>query len=95
MALNTAIRHLRRGDWQKAHAIVQNDSTELGCWAHGIVHLLEGDLGNARYWFRRAGRPFPRERDPSAEIDALVRTLKQSAEAVSTANAARERRVAE
>jgi len=95
MALNTAIRHLRRGDWQKAHAIVQNDSTELGCWAHGIVHMLEGDLGNARYWFRRAGRPFPRERDPSAEIDALVRTLKQSAEAVSTANAARERRVAE
>jgi len=57
--------------------------------------MLEGDLGNARYWFRRAGRPFPRERDPSAEIDALVRTLKQSAEAVSTANAARERRVAE
>jgi len=95
MTLNTAIRHLRRGDWQKAHAIVQNDSTELGCWAHGIVHMLEGDLGNARYWFRRAGRPFPRERDPSAEIDALVRTLKQSAEAVSTANAARERRVAE
>ena len=95
MALNTAIRHLQRGDWQKAHAIVQNDNTEHGCWAHGIVHMLEGDLGNARYWSRRAGRPFPRERDPSAEIDALVRTLKQSAEAVSTANAARERRVAE
>jgi hypothetical protein len=88
MALNTAIRHLQRGDWQKAHAIVQNDNTELGCWAHGIVHMLEGDLGNARYWFRRAGRPFPRERDASAEIDALVRTLKQSAEAPGTANAA-------
>jgi hypothetical protein len=77
MALSTAIRHLRHGDWQKAHAIVQNDNTELGCWAHGIVHLLEGDLGNARYWFRRAGRPFPRERDASAEIDALVATVKQ------------------
>jgi hypothetical protein len=77
MALSTAIRHLRHGDWQKAHAIVQNDNTELGCWAHGIVHMLEGDLGNARYWFRRAGRPFPRERDASVEIDALVTTLKQ------------------
>jgi hypothetical protein len=95
MALSTAIRHLQRGDWGKAHAIVQNDNTGMGCWAHGIVHMLEGDLGNARYWFRRAGRPFPRERDPSAEIDALVRMLKHSAEAVSTANAARERRVAE
>src|SRR5690348_12171270 len=76
MALNTAIRHLTRGDWQKAHAIVQNDESDLGYWAHGIVHMLEGDLGNARYWYRRAGRPFPRERDPNAEIDALVETLK-------------------
>jgi hypothetical protein len=81
MALNSAIRHLRRGDWQKAHAIVQNDSTDMGCWAHGIVHMLEGDLGNARYWFRRAGRPFPRERDASAEIDALVASIKQQSAA--------------
>ena len=77
MALNTAIRHLQRGDWEKAHAIVQNDNTDMGCWAHGIVHMLEGDLGNARYWYRRAGRPFPRERDASAEIDALVTTWNQ------------------
>ena len=84
MALNTAIRHLQRGDWDKAHAIVQNDSTEMGCWAHGIVHMLEGDLGNARYWYRRAGRPFPRERDASAEIDALVTALRQQQTAVKT-----------
>jgi hypothetical protein len=77
MALSTAIRHLRRGDWQKAHVLVQNDSTDMGSWAHGIVHLLEGDVGNARYWFRRAGRPFPRERDASAEIDALAAAVKQ------------------
>ena len=76
MAISTAIRHLQRGDWEKAHSIVQNDATELGCWAHGIVHMLEGDLGNARYWYRRAGRPFPCERDASAEIDALVTTLR-------------------
>jgi hypothetical protein len=56
---------------------VQNDNTELGYWAHGIVHMLEGDIGNARYWFRRAGRPFPRERDASAEIDAWVTELRQ------------------
>lgn len=89
MALNTAIRHLQRGDWQKAHAIVQNDSSELGCWAHGIVHLLEGDLGNARYWFRRAGRPFPRERDASAEIDALVASLKAAGDMAKGETAAR------
>ena len=48
MALGTAIRHLRKGDWSKAHTLVQNDESALGCWAHGIVHLMEGDLGNAR-----------------------------------------------
>jgi hypothetical protein len=77
MALDTAIRHLRRGDWQKAHVLVQNDGSDLGSWAHGIVHLLEGDVGNARYWFRRAGRPFPRDADASAEIDALVAAIRQ------------------
>ena len=52
-----------KGDWEKAHAIVQNDDSELGCWAHGIVHLLEGDLGNARYWYRaRASRISARPR---------------------------------
>ena len=71
MALRTAIRHLRHGDWQKAHAIVQNDGSELGCFAHGIVHLLEGDVGNARYWYRRARRPFPDAVVAEAEIDAL------------------------
>ena len=89
MALNTAIRHLQRGDWDKAHAIVQNDNTEMGCWAHGIVHMLEGDLGNARYWYRRAGRPFPRERDASAEIDALVTALRQQQMTVKTLKEAR------
>ena len=80
MALSTAIRHLKNGDWTKAHAVVQNDSSHMGCWAHGIVHMLEGDIGNARYWYRRAGRPFPRERDASAEIDALVAEMKTQAQ---------------
>lgn len=78
MALNTAIRHLKKGDWEKAHAIVQNDPSEMGCWAHGIVHMLEGDLGNARYWYRRAHRSFPREPDPVVEIAELMAAIKQT-----------------
>ena len=80
MALNTVIRHLQKGNWEKAHSIVQNDPSEMGCWAHGIVHMLEGDLGNARYWYRRAHRAFPRDHDPSVEIDALVAKLKEDSE---------------
>jgi hypothetical protein len=76
MTLASAVRYLKRGDWTKAHAIVQNDDSEMGCWAHGIVHMMEGDMGNARYWYRRAGRPFPRGLDATTEIDALALAVK-------------------
>ena len=78
MALGTAIRHLRKGDWSKAHTLVQKDESALGCWAHGIVHLMEGDLGNARYWYRRAHRLFPRDVEPSTEIAALMAAMKET-----------------
>jgi hypothetical protein len=80
MPLGTAVRHLRKGDWSKAHSLVQDDETPLGCWAHGIVHMQEGDLSNARYWYRRAHRVFPKTVDPRAEIAALAAAMKESAE---------------
>jgi hypothetical protein len=76
--LNTAIRYLKKGEWQKAHEIAQQDESKFGCWAHGIVHLVEGDLGNARYWYRRAGRPFPKDRDVDHEVAELTRALKST-----------------
>ena len=78
MPIGTAVRYLKKGDWEKAHVIVQEDDTELGCWAHGIVHMLEGDLGNARYWDRRAHRVFPKDADPQAEIAALAVAVKDA-----------------
>jgi hypothetical protein len=57
--LRQATEFLAKGDWQRAHAIAQEDDSKTGCWVHGVVHLLEGDFDNARYWYRRAGRTFP------------------------------------
>ena len=76
--IGTAIRYLKKGEWEKAHAIVQEDESPLGCWAHGIVHLQEGDLSNARYWYRRAHRAFPKVVDPQAEVAALAVAVKES-----------------
>jgi len=70
--LRQALDHLARGAWQDAHLIVQQDERwQLSCWAHGIVHVLEGDLGNARYWYTRAQRPFVEPIDAQTEIAAL------------------------
>jgi hypothetical protein len=71
-ALGEAIGHLERGDWQKAHELVDDDASPLGCWAHGIVHLLEGDVANARYWYQHAQRAFPQASELQAEIAALA-----------------------
>lgn len=75
--LNAAIRHLRRGDWEAAHRIVQEDESPGSCWAHGIVHLMEGDESNAGYWYRRAGRDLPAVAPGriDTEIAALAATL--------------------
>jgi len=65
------VRHLEAGEWESAHMLAQKDPTPLGCWAHGIVHLIEGDLDNAKYWYRRAHRPLPHGNTATAEIAAL------------------------
>jgi hypothetical protein len=71
-----ALGHLERGDWRAAHEIVQKDEdSPLACWAHGIVHLMEGDVSNARYWYREAQRVLP----PSPSIDEEIRALKAAA----------------
>ena len=74
--LRSAVAHLERGEWQAAHEIVQKDEESvLSCWAHGIVHVMEGDLPNARYWYGQAKRRFPGQPAVSSEIAALIGAL--------------------
>ena len=47
----------REGDWDRAHHIVQEINTPEAAWIHAYLHRVEGDLGNAAYWYRRAGKP--------------------------------------
>ncbi len=74
-ALARAVDLLDAGDWQQAHEIVQNEPSALASWLHGIVHTLEGDLDNARYWYGRAKREFPGPEGVKDEIAAARRKL--------------------
>jgi hypothetical protein len=70
--LAEAVAHLEKGDWQAAHEIVQKDeASPLACWAHGIVHIMEGDIPNARYWYGEAKRAFPSRLSAVGEVHAL------------------------
>ena len=50
-----ALWQLARGDWQGAHATVQAADDEDAARVHAHLHRVEGDTGNAAYWYRRAG----------------------------------------
>jgi hypothetical protein len=71
MDLVRAVTLLESGNWDAAHRILQEDDSPLACWGHGVVHIMEGDLDNARYWYRRARRPFPAVVSVADEIAAL------------------------
>jgi hypothetical protein len=53
----TALWWAAKGDWSKAHAIVQDDEGVDAAWVHAYLHRVEGDPGNAGYWYRRANKP--------------------------------------
>ena len=48
-----------KGDWNKAHSIIQNIEDKKAAWVHAYLHRKEGDIGNADYWYRRAGKSRP------------------------------------
>ncbi len=46
-----------KGDWDQAHKIIQDDEGTDAAWVHAYLHRVEGDLPNAGYWYRAAGKP--------------------------------------
>lgn len=42
--------------WERAHQICQTREGDRDHdLVHALVHLIEGDKGNAAYWYRRSG----------------------------------------
>jgi hypothetical protein len=73
--LARAVELLESGAWQQAHEIVQEDTSTLAAWLHGIVHTLEGDFDNAQYWYRKADRVFRGPEAVREELAAARRSL--------------------
>ncbi|GBQ90106.1 hypothetical protein AA13595_2815 [Gluconacetobacter johannae DSM 13595] len=76
-----ALWHDARGEWGRAHDLVEDGATRPACRVHAYLHRREGDEANAAYWYRRAGEspcrePLDRERDTLirrylADLEAL------------------------
>jgi hypothetical protein len=67
-----AMWHEAKGDWDAAHRLAQDEDD--AAWVHAYLHRVEGDLSNAGYWYRRAGKPASQQplRD---EWAAIVKAL--------------------
>jgi hypothetical protein len=52
-----ALWYAGRGDWERAHRIAMSAKSRDAAWVHAYLHRQEGDLDNARYWYRQARRP--------------------------------------
>lgn len=52
--LLTALWFDAKGDWEQAHIIAQDISSEDGAILHAYLHRVEGDVWNAGYWYNMA-----------------------------------------
>jgi hypothetical protein len=66
-----------KGDWHKAHDLSQEAGSREGDHVHAYLHRVEGDAGNAQYWYQRAGEP-PFKGSLAEEWSALVTRLSDS-----------------
>jgi hypothetical protein len=73
-----AIELALAGDWDAAHQVVQQyEDDATAAWIHALLHKMEGDLGNARYWYLRADRMDRVADEPRAELTAIQAELRQ------------------
>lgn len=48
-----------KGDWEKSHNVIQDVENKNAAWIHAYLHRKEGDIGNADYWYNKAGKKRP------------------------------------
>lgn len=73
--LAAALARLQANDWPAAHRLVQDLDDPLAYRIHGLVHRIEGDISNSRYWYERAGARLDEARRVEDEIEELRRQL--------------------
>lgn len=71
----TALWLSKKERWDDAHNIAQEIHSPDGSWIHALLHLIEGDTGNAAYWYARASRTPRGVNEIDAEWDRIAAHL--------------------
>lgn len=76
-ALKIAVQAALDGDWDKSHNIAQEYSENTANWIHAVLHKIEGDVWNSKYWYARTnGKKFEDFSDANEELIAIQNSLK-------------------
>ena len=67
------------GNWDQSHRIVQEFGDPFACWIHAVLHKIEGDAQNSRYWYARTQVKYEDFPDPKAELAAIGQQLEPRA----------------
>lgn len=59
--IQTALWYDGKGNWEKAHDLINDLADPVSAHIHAYLHRKEGDTGNACYWYQRAGKPVPQQ----------------------------------
>jgi len=75
--LMAAVTAALDGDWDASHKIAQNYSNNTANWLHAVLHKIEGDEWNSKYWYARTiGRTYEDFTDAMQELLAIRDSLK-------------------
>ena len=74
--LKMAVEAALAGDWDKSHNIAQDYSDSTANWIHAVLHKIEGDVWNSKYWYARThGKKYEDFSDANVELKAILNSL--------------------
>ena len=75
-ALKIAVKVALDGDWDKSHKIAQDYSDVMANWLHAVLHKIEGDVWNSKYWYARTnGKVYEDFADATEELQVILKGL--------------------
>ncbi|NOT65320.1 MAG: hypothetical protein HOP06_04695 [Methylotenera sp.] len=75
-ALKIAVQAALNGDWYAAHNIAQEYSDPIANWIHAVLHKIEGDVWNSKYWYAKTcGKQYEDFADANAELISIQNKL--------------------
>jgi hypothetical protein len=70
-----AIALAQHNEWDAAHRIAQEYNNAPACWIHAVLHKIEGDEDNSRYWYARCNVNYEDFKNLNDEFNAIIKSL--------------------